>query len=169
MKNYLLLFVCILMMSCKASYPWYALQVFQSTFSPHAGTGIENIILRYGGIFISCVDNNCNGRYFYTGTWKIREGTDTLVLTPKYRYDTENVENVMELIPSDSTSVSDCYLDYAIPRVFLIRRRFLREVTDYSIEFYENGKLEKYKDHPEQRRVLFKLINPDEDDWLYGR
>jgi len=42
-------------------------------------------------------------------------------------------------------------------------------VTDYSIEFYTDGKLEKYKDHPEQRRILFKLINPDEKYYLMGK
>ena len=144
-----------MIMSCKASYTWCGFQVFQSTYSPYAGIGIENLILRPKGVFFSCIDYSCNVRYFYTGEWEKRQ--DSLVLYPRYQIDTENPEYPKKLVQPDTMRMSDCWLDYGIPRVFLIRRRFLQEVTDYSRELYVNRKMEKYKDYPEQRRIIFRL------------
>lgn len=144
MRKYLLLFACIMMVSCNASYRWYTLQVFQSKPSPRVGMANENIkLIPLGisrGIFTSCSGDSC---YLYAGKWK--RSQSTLMLYPQYRFDRENPECLKKLVQADTMGMSDYRLDRVIPRKFRIRRRFLKEVTDYSRDSSANSKMSEKK------------------------
>ena len=145
MKRNVLLFVFILIVSCKASYPWYDFMVFQNGNNSPAHRGIEHIILRSNSNYMYCTEHDGRGeRYLNIGEWEQR--MDTLFLYPGYGIDLLNpkyIKKIEVLQSGDTITDSTDFLGFAnFTRIFLVRDSYILEITDSSVKMrVEDGKI----------------------------
>ena len=160
MKRNVLLFVFVLIVSCKASYPWYDFMVFRDGDNVLFSWGVEHIILRSDDNYITCTDYGINGDYFRIGKWERHQ--DTLILYPGYKIESRQPEKVEKVVRPDTISVLKFWDEQNIARVFLIRKTFIQEITDYSCEMLGvDGKMIwRVDDYREIRlKQVIKLTN----------
>ena len=146
MKRNVLLFVFILIVSCKASYPWYDFMVFQNRNNFPIGSGVEHIILRSNSNYMYCTEHDgWEERYLNIGKWEQR--MDTLFLYPGYEIELLNPDKYLKKIkvmqPGDTVTDLTDYMGYDnFARIFLVRDTYIQEITDYSCCFLgSNGEM----------------------------